>query len=360
MTVQSPFQSRPGRGALSNVPSRYLSATVDTSCRQADPDEQDVTASWQPTRLHREKAKTIVTRNDSPDVPFEQSINPYRGCEHGCVYCFARPSHARYGLSPGLDFETEIFWKPDAAELLTQWLSRPGYRPVPIHLGSNTDPYQPVERRLGLTRSLLDVLVQFRHPVTLLTKSALIERDLDLLRELARRGLTRVAFSLTTRELALKRTLEPRAASPQARLRAMRTLTDAGIPVTVMVAPVIPGITDHEMEDLLAAAREAGATRAGWILLRLPLEVEPLMREWLQCHFPDRAARVLSLLSQCHNGPVYEASFGVRQRGRGPVAQLLRRRFDLAIRRFGYCTDDEPPLDISQFRRGGATQMNLW
>ncbi len=341
----------PSRAAMSNAPSRYLARQKDPAYRQEDPDATAIGSVRRPTRLHREAARSIISRNQSPDVPFEQSINPYRGCEHGCIYCFARPSHTRLGMSAGLDFESEIYWKPDAVRLLDEELARRTYRPRIIHLGANTDPYQPVERRLGLTRALLERFLHYRHPVTVLTKGALIERDVDVLAELARKRLTRVAFSLTTLDDRMKRTLEPRAASAHARLRAMRLLADAGVPVSVMVAPVIPKLTDHELENILHEARQAGATRAGWILLRLPLEVEPLMREWLEAHHPHRAHAVFAMLQGAHHGQTYDANFHQRQRGSGQYAALLRQRFDLAIKRLGYETGDPPDLDTKAFRR---------
>jgi len=338
-----------GRGALSNLPSRYLRHVADQAYGHEDPDRDESPPARRVTRLHRESARTIISCNTSPDVPFEQSINPYRGCEHGCIYCFARPSHTRLGLSAGLDFESEIYWKPDAARLLDLELARSGYHVKTIHLGANTDPYQPVERRLGLTRALLERFLEYRHPVTVLTKGALIERDVDLLSELARYQLTRVAFSITTLDEGLKRTLEPRAASARARLRAMRMLADAGVPVSVMVAPVIPRVTDHELEDVLAAARDAGARWAGWILLRLPLEVEPLMREWLDTHRPASAAHVYSNLADCHGGRAYDSRYHHRQAGRGAYASMLRQRFQLAVRRLGYQLGSPPALDSHAF-----------
>jgi DNA repair photolyase len=340
-----------GRGAVSNRGSRYLSRQVDETLRHDDPDRDREDMPRKATRLHREVARSIVSRNQSPDVPFEQSINPYRGCEHGCIYCFARPTHTRLGLSAGLDFETEIYWKPDAARLLDEEFLRPSYRPRTIHLGANTDPYQPVEKRLGLTRTLLERFWEYRHPVTVLTKSALIERDVDLLAALAGQGLTRVAFSVTTLNDSLKRTLEPRAASAQARLRAMRVLADAGVPVSVMIAPVIPRVTDLELEDLLQAARQAGATRAGWILLRLPLEVEPLMREWLEIHRPDSVNAIFAILGQSHGGRPYDSRFHHRQQGAGAYAAMLRQRFDVTTRRLGFQRGEPDALDVTAFRR---------
>jgi DNA repair photolyase len=358
--MKSPLCPEVGRGAVSNPPSRYLAHRIDADYRHEDPERDALNVPRRPTRLHRETARSIVSRNQSPDVPFAQSINPYRGCEHGCIYCFARPSHARLGLSPGLDFESEIYWKPEAATLLDEAFRRPGYQPQTIHLGANTDPYQPVEKRLRVTRSLLERFLAARHPVTVLTKGALIERDVDLLAELARHRLTRVAFSVTTLDDRLKGALEPRAASARARLRAMRLLAQAGVPVSVMVAPVIPRITDGELEDLLAAARDAGATRAGWILLRLPLEVDPLMREWLEAHFPERVRAVYSALEAAHGGRAYDSRFHHRQTGTGAYSALIQRRFEVATRRLGYQRGAPDDLDTGAFRRpSSGGQLSL-
>jgi DNA repair photolyase len=285
------------------------------------------------TTLEPERAKEIITTNDSPDVPFEQSINPYRGCEHACPYCYARPSHAYMGLSPGLDFETRIFYKQDAARLLEAQLARPGYVCKPITIGANTDPYQPAERRMKITRTLLEVLARTRHPVTVITKSSLVLRDLDLLADLARDGLAGVGVSVTSLNKDLKRVMEPRAASPQARLRAVAELNGAGVPTGVLVAPVIPALTDHELEDILAASAAAGARWAGYVLLRLPYEIKDLFREWLAEHFPDRAAHVMSVLREMRGGRDNDPRFGSRMRGTGVYAQLLRSRFQLACKR---------------------------
>ena len=309
-----------------------------------------------------DSARSVITTNDSPDVGFDASINPYRGCSHACVYCFARPSHAYLGLSPGLDFETKLFYKADAVNLLEAELSKPRYVCKPIALGINTDGYQPLEKRLGITRSILTVLAHCRHPVTIVTKSALIVRDIDLLEELAKDGLVSVSLSITSLTNDIKRTLEPRTASPQARLRVIEQLAQAGIPVGVMVAPVIPAITDHEMEDILRAAHQAGATRASYVLLRLPHEVKILFREWLSEHYPERAKHVMSLINQTRGGKDYDSQFGVRMRGTGPYAELLRTRFDLAVRKLGFSPssgrDDlkthlfRPPTASSQLTLG--------
>lgn len=347
MNNQYPTLHRPplkGRGTASRPSARFL-ATHGERDAQADPDEPSPD-----TQLFTERSRRVITRNRSPDIPFDQSVNPYRGCEHGCIYCYARPSHAYLDLSPGLDFETKLFHKPDAAVRLAEELKRPGYRCTPIALGSNTDVYQPIERRLALTRSLLKVLAEFRHPVSIVTKSALVERDIDLLTDLARDNLIKVFFSVPTLDDALKRRLEPRAAAPARRLKAMARLADAGIPVGVMVAPVIPALTDHEMETVLARARDHGATQAGYVLLRLPHEVQPLFTEWLEQHQPGRAGHVLSLLRQNHGGREYDARFGARMRGRGQFADLLARRFRLACRRLGY-GDRHQPLNTEAFSR---------
>lgn len=310
------------------------------------------------TTLVADESRSVIATNDSPDVPFDRSVNPYRGCEHGCVYCFARPSHAYLGYSSGLDFETRILYKPRAAELLAAELARPGYRCTPLTLGANTDPYQPVERRLGLTRQVLEVLRDFRHPVTVVTKSSLVERDLALLQEMARDGLAEVRVSVTTLDRGLARRMEPRATAPAQRLETIRRLAEAGIPVGVLFAPAIPGLNDAEMESVLAAAREAGASGAGYVLLRLPLELADLFRDWLALHYPDKAARVLGLLRETRGGRDYDSRFGVRMRGTGPIADLIARRFDLASRRLGY--GDTAPLDTTRFRLPGARQLALF
>jgi DNA repair photolyase len=288
------------------------------------------------TQVLPDRARTIIAHNQSPDVRFDQSINPYRGCEHGCVYCYARPSHGHLGLSAGLDFETRIFVKHDAALLLRQELARSGYVCKPISLGANTDPYQPLERRLEITRQVLEVLAEARHPVGIVTKSALVTRDIDLLAPMARAGLARVYVSVTTLDAELARTLEPRAAAPHRRLAAVRELAQAGITTGVMVAPIIPALTDHEIEPILAAAAAAGAASAGYVLLRLPHEVKHLMAAWLDTHRPLRAAHVLSLVHQCRDGRLNDPEFGSRMRGAGPFAELIRQRFHNASRRHGF------------------------
>jgi len=319
-----------GRGALSNPPGRFdrqqLEAVDDGWYQDEVPDSL-------PTTLEPDKAREVISTNDSPDVPFEQSINPYRGCSHACPYCYARPSHAYMGLSPGLDFETRLFYKADAAGVLESQLSRPGYVCKSITLGANTDPYQPDEKRMGITRSILEVLARTHHPVAVITKSALVLRDLDLLAAMARLGLASVAVSVTTLDADLKRVMEPRAASPQARLRALAALTAAGIPTAVMAAPVIPALTDHELEGILEAAAAVGVQSAGYVLLRLPYEIKDLFKEWLEAHFPERAAHVMSLIRAMRGGRENDPRFGSRMRGTGPFAQLLNNRFRLACQR---------------------------
>ena len=298
-----------------------------------------------------DRARSVITSNDSPDVGFEVSINPYRGCAHGCVYCFARPTHSYLGLSPGLDFETKLFYKADAVNILEAELAKPKYVCKTIALGINTDGYQPLEKRLQITRDILTVLTRCRHPVTIVTKSALIIRDLDLLTDLAKDKLVSVMVSVTSLTNDIKRTLEPRTASPQARLRVIQQLGEAGVPAGVLVAPVIPAITDHEMEDIMGAAKEAGASRAGYVLLRLPHELKIIFRDWLAQHYPDRAKHVMSLINQSRGGKDYDSQFGTRMRGTGPYAELLRTRFELAKRKLGFAGADERyELDTSLFR----------
>jgi len=287
------------------------------------------------TEVQAEKAKVIITRNDSPDIAFDRSINPYRGCEHGCIYCFARPSHAYMGLSPGLDFESKLFFKPDAAALLEKELSAPGYKPRTIAIGTNTDPYQPIERQHRMMRDILEVLERFNHPVGIVTKSALVMRDIDILSRMAERGLAKVAISVTTLDRHLARVMEPRAATPPRRLETIRTLTAAGIPVGVLTAPVIPALNDSEIERILDAAAEAGAGEAGYVILRLPLEVADLFREWLLRHYPDRYRHVLSVMRSMRGGKDYDSTFGKRQKGEGPYAWQIGRRFEIATRRLG-------------------------
>jgi DNA repair photolyase len=329
-----------GRGALSNESSRFDSEkrirTTDgwESEASTSPGEDDELPPLR-TSLTRDATRTILARNTSPDVPFDRSINPYRGCEHGCIYCFARPTHAYLGLSPGLDFETKILFKPDAAKLLVGELVSPKYKPDVVAMGTNTDPYQPVERELKITRQILRVLSDFNNPVGIVTKNQLVARDIDILGDMAKRNLAEVFLSVTTLDKELARDMEPRASAPHRRLAAIRALADAGVPVGVMAAPMIPGLNDHEMEAILEAAKEAGATRAGFTVLRLPLEIKDLFQEWLKQHRPDRAERVLSLIRQMRGGALYQSDFGLRMRGEGPIAQLLSARFSAAVKRLG-------------------------
>ena len=336
-----------GRGARSNATSRFIAAereAFDDGWTLDDAEPAQLTTTVLP-----DMARTIIARNSSPDIHFDRSINPYRGCEHGCIYCFARPAHAYLGLSPGLDFESRLFFKPEAASLLTAELSKKGYRPRHIQVGADTDPYQPIERRLRVTRQVLEVLQAFRHPLSIITKSNLIIRDADILGEMGKAGLANAAISITTLDRRLARGMEPRAATPQRRLDAVRRLTDAGCPVTVMFAPVIPGLNDHELEAVLEASAAAGATGAGYVLVRLPLEISDLFQQWLASDHPDRASRVMSLIRQTRGGKDYVSQWGERQRGAGPVADLIARRFAAARARYGL----EAPrlkLDVEQFR----------
>jgi DNA repair photolyase len=336
-----------GRGARSNASGRFEGAT-----REAFDDgwtSEDVEPVQLTTTVTPEKAKVIITRNDSPDVGFSASINPYRGCEHGCIYCYARPAHAYMGLSPGLDFESKLFFKPDAAALLERELSSPRYVPEVVHIGGNTDPYQPQERRLHVTRQVIEVLSRFNHPFSIITKSALILRDLDLIAPMARRNLARVAISITTLDRKLARSMEPRAATPDKRLDAIKRLSDAGVPTVVMFAPCIPGLNDHEMEAVLERAARAGAAGAGYVALRLPLEIADLFQEWLATDHPDRASRVMSLVRQIRGGKTYDSQWGQRMKGQGPIADLMSRRFATAKARYGL-GERLPPMDLGRFR----------
>jgi DNA repair photolyase len=337
----------PGRGATLNTEGRFA-----TRSRTREDDGWGILDEPLPplhTTVQPDHARSIIARNDSPDVPFSQSINPYRGCEHGCVYCYARPSHAHLDLSPGLDFETRLFYKRDAAALLRKALSRPGYQCSPIALGANTDPYQPIEREHQVTRSIIAVLGEFRHPLTIVTKGTGVLRDLDLLQPMAAQGLVQVMVSITSLDAAIKRTLEPRAAGPSARLKAVRQLNEAGIPTGVMVAPIIPAITDHEVEAIIAAAAAHGATDAGFVMVRLPHEVAPLFRAWLDAHYPQRATHVMSLVQQMRGGRDNDARFGSRMRGEGPYAKLIAQRFRAACRRHGLPRPDAPSLRTDLF-----------
>lgn len=358
-----------GRGAASYVRGRFektVAEAEDDGWGSVYADDEDSTGTAQaklPTQVTEERARSIVSRNDSPDIPFSQSLNPYRGCEHGCVYCFARPSHAYLDLSPGLDFETKLYAKTNAAELLRREFARKGYRCSPISLGINTDAYQPIERRWGITRQLLEVFAEHRHPVSLITKSALIQRDLDLLAPMARDGLVTVYVSITSLDNRLSSKLEPRAAAPHTRLKTVQALHEAGVPVGTMVAPIIPMITDVEIERILDAAYEHGARAAGYVLLRLPHELKEVWREWLALHYPERAAHVMSLVRQMRGGKDYDSVYGTRMRGEGPFADLIAMRFAKAYRRIGF--GRLPPLDASKFvppspRRPASPQGELF
>ena len=344
-----------GRGTASNPLNRFAPTHSEAF---DDGWEQDV-PPIQLTEVREEIARTVISRNQSPDLPFDRSINPYRGCEHGCIYCYARPSHAYWDLSPGIDFETRLIAKSNVASALEQELSKPGYVPQPIALGVNTDAYQPLEREQRLTRQALEILLRYRHPVHIITKGSLVLRDLDLLVPLAEQRLVSVSVSLTTLDDELKRIMEPRAASPAARLRVLRTLHQAGVPVSVMCAPMIPMVNDMELERLLEAAREAGAASAGYVLLRLPHELAGLFEEWLAAHYPQRAEHVMSLVRQSRGGRNNDSRFGSRMRGEGQFAELLAQRFRLACRRLGYNRRDQNfGLDCSRFAPPGQ-QMSL-
>lgn len=342
-----------GRGAVSNPTGRYerfQQVPFDDGWGSADSEPPAIS-----TTVTTEQARTIITTNDSPDVPFDRSINPYKGCEHGCIYCFARTTHAYMGLSPGLDFESRIFSKPNAPALLRRELGRAGYQcREALALGANTDPYQPAERKLEITRGLLEVLAELQHPVSIVTKSNLVLRDVDILRPMAEKNLANVMVSVTTLDRSLARTMEPRAPTPARRLQAMKALVQAGVPVGVLASPMIPGLNDAEMEAILEASAEAGATTAGYILIRLPLEVKDLFIEWLETNYPTKASRVLQLVRESRDGKLYDAQFGARMRGSGPYAEILERRFQVACRRLGL-GDRGPELDTSRF--GGQARL---
>ncbi len=340
-------ERRRGRGSRSNEAGRF-----EPLSREAADDGWGSLETLEAfrTEVRIEPARTIITTNNSPDISFDQSINPYRGCEHGCSYCYARPTHAYLGLSPGLDFETKLSAKTNAAELLEAELANPRYVVKTIALGTNTDPYQPIERQYRITRSVLEVLERTRHPVGIVTKSALVMRDIDILARMAAEGLAKVAISLTTLDPTIARKMEPRAAAPERRLEAIRALTAAGIPTAVMVAPIVPAINDSEIERILAAAREAGATEAGYVLLRLPLEIKDLFREWLATEFPDRAKRVITLMRSMRGGKDYDARWFARQKGTGPYAQSIAQRFRLALRLNGL-NERRQPIRTDRFVR---------
>ncbi len=352
------FERRRGRGAQSNASGRY-----EPMARVAFDD------GWQSldelpafkTTVAVDSTRKIITRNDSPDIGFDRSINPYRGCEHGCVYCFARPTHAYLGMSPGLDFESRLLVKPEAADLLARELSAPNYQPKVIAIGTNTDPYQPIERRYQVMRRILEVLDRANHPVGIVTKSALVTRDIDILARMAKRNLVKVALSVTTLDAGLARTMEPRAATPTRRLEALRRLSDAGVPAAVMVAPVIPALNDQEIERILDCAAAAGVKEAGYILLRLPLEVRDLFREWLQANYPHREEHVFKLIRDMRGGKDYDAKWGERMKGSGPYAWMIGRRFELACEKFGL-NERKLTLSTQDFRapKRNNAQLSLF
>lgn len=335
-----------GRGALSNHEGRF-----ERHQREAVDD------GWTPeadlpvmrTQVRQEVPRRMITYNTSPDLPFDRSINPYRGCEHGCVYCFARPSHAYLGLSPGLDFETKLVARPEAPEVLRRELANKRYRVAPIAIGTNTDPYQPIEKAEGIMRKCLEVLEDTGHPTAIVTKGSLIERDIDILSRMALRGLVRVGISVTTLDARLSRLMEPRAPAPKRRLQAIRRLSEAGVPVRIMASPMIPALTDPELEAILEAGRDAGARHASWIMLRLPREVSPLVQEWLGEHFPDRAERIMTRLREMHGGKEYDATWHRRMRGEGPYAEMIAQRFKVASKRLGLA-GAAPPMRCDLFR----------
>jgi DNA repair photolyase len=358
LNVAVEFERRRGRGAQTNASGRYeplARIAFDDGWRSLDelpPFKTQVTT---------DATRKIITRNDSPDIGFDRSINPYRGCEHGCIYCFARPTHAYLGLSPGLDFESKLFVKPEAADLLEKELAAPNYEPKVIAIGTNTDPYQPIERRYQVMRRILEVLDKAGHPVGIVTKSALVLRDLDILARMAERNLAKVALSVTTLDPDLARRMEPRAATPMRRLEALRRLSQAGVPTTVMVAPVIPALTDMEIERILEAAHSAGVREAGYVLLRLPLEVRDLFREWLKANYPDRESHVFKLVRDMRNGKDYDSEWFTRQKGKGPYAWMLGRRFEMACEKLGLNTTRQQ-LTTEHFRKPkpGSAQLSLF
>ncbi|SAL47412.1 PA0069 family radical SAM protein [Caballeronia telluris] len=345
-----------GRGAVTNLQGRYEKderERIDDGWLHTDAADGEDSPVLR-TQVFEERAKSILTRNASPDIPFTVSLNPYRGCEHGCIYCFARPTHSYLGLSPGLDFESRIYAKVNAGELLERELSKPSYQPEPIALGVNTDAYQPVERDLRLTRRVIEILHERGHPFAAITKSSLIERDIDLLAPMAERGQVMAAITVTTLDADIARTLEPRAATPSRRLRTIRALSEAGIPVGVSIAPVIPFVTEPDMERVLEACAEAGATSASYIVLRLPWEVAPLFKDWLAAHFPDRADRVMSRVRDMRGGKDYDSNFATRMKGEGLWADMLKQRFQKATKRLGLNARQRGILDMSGFRRPDA------
>lgn len=353
-----PREARKGRAAGRNLSPRFHAQTREGLGSGWQGDGWDDGLADLPvlrTEVRQEVPKSVITRNASPDVPFDRSLNPYRGCEHGCIYCFARPSHACLDLSPGLDFETRLIARPDAWRVLERELRRPSYRVAPLAIGTNTDPYQPIEKTFKAMRNILKVLSDFNHPVAIVTKGALIEKDLDILSDMAARGLAHVGISVTTLDADLARRMEPRVPTPARRLATIRALTQAGVPVRIMASPMIPGLTDTEVEAILDAGAKAGARAASWIMLRLPAEVEPLWRDWLAEHYPGRADKIMRRLAEMHGGKSYDARFGHRMRGEGVYARMIARRFDLAARRLGL-DQPLPPLDCMQFAVPLGTQ----
>ena len=343
-----------GRGAADNPQGRFEKLARDRD------DEEAKIPPLAKTVITLHQARSIIARNDSPDLPFSQSINPYQGCEHGCIYCYARPSHAYLGLSPGLDFETQIFGKENAAELLRKELSRPGYRCELVSLGANTDPYQPAERKHRITRGVLEVLHEFRHPVGIVTKGSLIERDLDLLEPMAQDGLVQAFISIGSLDAEIARTLEPRAAAPYRRLETIRRLAARGVPCGVLVAPLIPFLSDKDMEKILEAAAAAGATMAGYTVLRLPWEVKDLFKTWLERHYPLKAAHIMARIRDMRGGRENDPEFGSRMKGEGQFAELLRSRFSIACNRFGLNADKRSGLDSGKFCRLRPPQGSLF
>jgi len=353
-----PKPRRRGRGALSNATGRY-----EPLQRQAEDDGWETLAELPPlkTTVTLEKPRTIITKNESPDIGFERSINPYRGCEHGCIYCFARPTHAYMGLSAGQDFETNLFAKAGAATLLERELSAPRYQPKVIAIGTNTDPYQPIERDQKIMREILTVLARAKHPVAIVTKSALILRDLDLLKPMAEEGLVKVAISVTTLDPVLARKMEPRASAPQKRLDTIRQLSEASIPTTVLVAPIIPAINDTEIETILTRARAMGATEAGYVMLRLPLELHDLFQQWLVTHYPSKARHVLSLVRSVRDGKIYDSTWGKRMTGTGPYAWMIGRRFEAASEKLGFSLNKKKlRTDLFNPPQKGGQQLSLF
>ena len=352
------YERRRGRGAGVNPSGRY-----EALARHVFDDGWESIEELPPfkTEVQVEKPRTIITRNDSPDISFDRSINPYRGCEHGCVYCFARPTHAYMGLSPGLDFEARLFAKPDAPRLLERELGKAGYQPRTIAIGTNTDPYQPIEKQWRIMREVLEVLEAHNHPVGIVTKSALVMRDADILARMAEKGLAKVAMSVTTLDRKLARTMEPRAATPSKRLEALKALSDQGIPVSVMMGPVIPGLNDSEIERILESAVQVGAKEAGYVLLRLPLEVSPIFKDWLLTHYPDRFRHVMSLVRSMRGGKDYDAEWGKRMRGTGPYAWQIGRRFEIAAKRLGLNLERRPlRTDLFNAPGGAGEQLALF